>query len=103
MRWVNIAQLQIIHSFYIIILSEGIHNAHDIAQNDCTKFQKYWSVFPWAIANKSNIPILWDAPVMPENFKTNASPQNTNSHKNVIFKLNIVQLNIIFAYLAYCI
>ena len=29
-----------------------------MAQNDCTKFQKYWSAFPWAIANKSNILIF---------------------------------------------
>ena len=61
MRRVNWAQLRIIHSFYIIILNEGKHNAHDMAQNDCTKFQKYWSAFPWAIANKSNILILWNA------------------------------------------
>ena len=63
MRRVNWAQLRIIHSFYVVILNEGIHNAHDTAQNDCAKFQEYWSAFPWAIANKGNILILWDAPV----------------------------------------
>ena len=63
LRRVNWAQLRIIHSFYVTTLNEGIHNARDMAQNDCTKLQKSWSASPRAIANKSDILILWDAAV----------------------------------------